>query len=87
MHLVELTERSSSITIVQQLQENGIPYINSLGTDSVSDGMGMAFQADGQLGKVSVSPTTAVSLSTMHEDICHAAEDKRVAIIVVPFHK
>lgn len=31
---------------------------------------------------------TAVSaLSTMHEDVCSVAEEKRVAIIILPFHK
>ncbi|KAJ0088174.1 hypothetical protein Patl1_31908 [Pistacia atlantica] len=59
MHLVELTERSSSIIM-----------------------------AYGQLGRVSVRPTTAISpLATMHEDICYVAEDKRVTMIILPFHK
>ncbi|KAI3453514.1 hypothetical protein Pfo_010177 [Paulownia fortunei] len=39
-------------------------------------------------GFVSVNPLTAISpYSTMHEDICNVAEDKRVAFIIIPFHK
>lgn len=30
--------------------------------------------------------TSISSLSTIHEDICHVAEEKRVAMILLPFH-
>ena len=34
-----------------------------------------------------VRPTTAISaMSTMHEDICHVADDKRITMIILPFH-
>ena len=47
MHLVELTERSSSIVLVQRLQKSGFPFINRLWhTNSMSDGVAVAFQAD-----------------------------------------
>lgn len=47
-----------------------------------------AFQSYSQLGRVRVRPTTTISsLSTMHEDVYHVAEDKRVALILLPFHK
>ncbi|KAE8690086.1 Cation/H(+) antiporter 15 [Hibiscus syriacus] len=37
---------------------------------------------------VSVQPLTAISpYSSMHEDICGLAEEKRVALIIIPFHK
>ncbi|XP_015579999.1 cation/H(+) antiporter 20 [Ricinus communis] len=89
MHLVELTERSSSIIMVQRLRKNGLPFINRLRRgDEGCDQVTGAFQAYRQLGHVSVRPTTAISsLSTMHEDICHVAETKRVAMIILPFHK
>ncbi|KAH7553673.1 hypothetical protein ACOSP7_029520 [Xanthoceras sorbifolium] len=88
MHLVELTERSSSIIKVQRARKNGFPFINGFRRGEWHDRVAGAFQAYSQLGRVSVRPTTAISpLSTMHEDICHVAEDKRVALMILPFHK
>ncbi|KAG8374314.1 hypothetical protein BUALT_Bualt11G0118800 [Buddleja alternifolia] len=90
MHLVELTERSSSIIMVQRLRKNGFPFVNRLrrrGTE-LHDRVAVAFQAYGQLGRVNVRPATAISaLATMHEDICHVAEEKAAAMILLPFHK
>ncbi|KAM1249988.1 hypothetical protein ACFX2G_033282 [Malus domestica] len=88
MHLVELTERSSSIIMVQRARKNGFPFFNRFGRGAWSDGVVSAFQAYSQLGRVSVRPTTAISpMSTMYEDVCHTAEDQRVAMIILPFHK
>ncbi|KAK4480947.1 hypothetical protein RD792_011807 [Penstemon davidsonii] len=88
MHLIELTERSSSIILVQRLRKNGLPFINRLRRGELHDRVADAFQANGQLGRVTVRPTTSISmLTTMHEDICHVAEKKMVAMIVLPFHK
>lgn len=88
MHLVELTERSSSIIMVQRVRKNGLPFFNRFRRGQWHDRVVGAFQAYGQLGRVSVRPSTAISpLSTMHDDICHAAEEKRVAMIILPFHK
>ncbi|KAK6137308.1 hypothetical protein DH2020_028949 [Rehmannia glutinosa] len=45
----------------------------------------MAFQ---HLSQVSVRPTTAISsMPSMHEDICDSAARKKVAMIILPFHK
>ncbi|TYI33164.1 hypothetical protein ES332_A04G113100v1 [Gossypium tomentosum] len=88
MHLVELTERSSSIIMVHRARRNGLPFINRLRRGVWHDRVTGAFQAYSQLGRVSVRPTTAISaLSTIHEDICHVAETKKVTMIVLPFHK
>ncbi|KAH7515094.1 hypothetical protein FEM48_Zijuj11G0159700 [Ziziphus jujuba var. spinosa] len=88
MHLVELTERSSSIIMVQRVRKNGFPFFNRARRGEWHDRLAGAFQAYSQLGRVKVRPTTAISsLSTMHEDICHVAEDKRVTMIILPFHK
>ncbi|KAL8152685.1 hypothetical protein V2J09_010445 [Rumex salicifolius] len=90
MHLLELTERSSSIALVQRLRRNGLPFTNrrNRGSREVHDQVAYAFEAYGQLGRVMVRPITTISaLSTMHEDICHVAEQKEVALIVLPFHK
>ncbi|KAI6675042.1 hypothetical protein NL676_002948 [Syzygium grande] len=85
MHLVELTERSSSIIMVQRARRNGFPFFNLPRRGKWHDRVAGAFQAYSQLGRVLVRPTTAISaLSTMHEDICHVAEEKRVAMIVLP---
>ncbi|KAH9672194.1 Cation/H(+) antiporter 20 [Citrus sinensis] len=88
MHLVELTERSSSIIMVQRARKNGLPFINRFRRGEWHDRVAGAFQAYSQLGRVSVRPTTAISaLSTMDQDICHVAENKRVTMIILPFHK
>ncbi|XP_038883334.1 cation/H(+) antiporter 20 isoform X1 [Benincasa hispida] len=89
MHLVELTERSSSIMMVQRARKNGFPFFARFRKASEwRDQMAAAFQAYSQLGRVKVRPTTAVSsLATMHEDICHVADDKRVTMIILPFHR
>ncbi|KAF8006140.1 hypothetical protein BT93_K0446 [Corymbia citriodora subsp. variegata] len=88
MHLVELTERSSSIIMAQRARRNGFPFFNLQRRGECHNRVTGAFQAYSQLGRVSVRPTTGISaLSTMHEDICHVAEEKRVAMIVLPFHR
>ncbi|KAM6574632.1 cation/H(+) antiporter 20 [Cannabis sativa] len=88
MQLVELTERSSSIIMVHRVRKNGLPFFNVFRRGDWHSRVAGAFQTYGQLGRVSVRPTTAISaLSTMHQDICHVAEEKRVAMIILPFHK
>lgn len=90
MRLMELTERSSSIMMVQRARRNGLPFINLFrgGRDDLHDQVAIAFQAYGRLGRVSVHPATAISpLQTMHEDICHVAEEKMVTMIVLLFHR
>ncbi|KAJ6714790.1 CATION/H + ANTIPORTER [Salix viminalis] len=88
MHLVELTERPSSITMVQRARKNGLPFINRSRRGEWHDRVSGAFQAYSHLGRVSVRPMTEISaLATMHEDICQVAENKRVTVIILPFHK
>ncbi|KAL2229463.1 UNVERIFIED_CONTAM: Cation/H(+) antiporter 20 [Sesamum indicum] len=89
MHLLELTERSSSIIMVQRLRKNGFPLISRLRRDGqLHDQVALAFKEYGQTGRVSVRPATAISaLASMHEDICHVAEKKMAAMILLPFHK
>lgn len=87
MHLMELTERSSSIVMVHRARKNGRPFWNK-GGKSASDQIVVAFEAFQQLSRVSIRPMTAISsLSNMHEDVCNRAERKRAAIIILPFHK
>ncbi|KAB1208212.1 Cation/H(+) antiporter 15 [Morella rubra] len=87
LHLVELTGRASAMLIVHNTRKSGRPALNR--TQAQSDHIINAFENYEQhAGCVSVNPLTVISpYSTMHEDICHLAEDKRVAFIIVPFHK
>ncbi|KAF8093749.1 hypothetical protein N665_0379s0034 [Sinapis alba] len=88
MHLMELTERSSSIIMVRRAQKNGFPFVNRYRHDECHSSVIRGFQAYRQLGRVAVRPITAVSpLPTMHEDICLMAETKRVTLIILPFHR
>ncbi|KAI3696800.1 hypothetical protein L6452_29356 [Arctium lappa] len=80
MHLVELTERSSSILMVHQARKNGVPCIERFRLAKSDYEVGSA-------GKLKVRSSTAISaLQTMHEDICHVADKKRATIIILPFH-
>ncbi|KAG2711613.1 hypothetical protein I3760_04G084700 [Carya illinoinensis] len=87
LHLVELTGRASAMLIVHNTRKSGRPALNR--TQAQSDHIIHAFENYEQhAGCVSVLPLTAISpYSTMHEDICNLAEDKRVAFIIIPFHK
>lgn len=87
LHLVELTGRASAMLIVHNTRKSGRPALNR--TQAQSDHIINAFESYEQhAGCVSVQPLTAISpYSTMHEDICNLAEDKRVALIIIPFHK
>ncbi|CAI9755355.1 unnamed protein product [Fraxinus pennsylvanica] len=87
LHLVELTGRASAMLIVHNTRKSGRPALNR--TQAQSDHIINAFENFEQhMGCVSVQPLTAISpYSTMHEDICNVAEDKRVSFIIIPFHK
>ncbi|XP_011020326.1 PREDICTED: cation/H(+) antiporter 20 [Populus euphratica] len=88
MHLVELTERSSSIIMVQRFRKNGLPFINQSRSSEWNDRVTRAFQAKSQLGRISVRAMTSISnLTNMHEDICQVGENKKVTLIILPFHK
>lgn len=86
MHLMELSERPSAITMVHKARNNGMPFWNKKQNDE--DQMVIAFQTYGKLSSVNVRPMTAISaLNTIHEDICTSAHQKRAAMILLPFHK
>ncbi|CAJ1940622.1 unnamed protein product [Sphenostylis stenocarpa] len=86
MHLMELSERSSAITMVHKARKNGMPFWNK--KQDGEDKMIIAFQAYEKLSSVSVRPMTAISsLNNIHEDICTSAHQKRAAMIILPFHK
>ncbi|KAL5054968.1 hypothetical protein RYX36_035650, partial [Vicia faba] len=88
MHLMELSERPSAITMVHKARNNGLPFWNKKQSDNNNDQMVIAFQAYGHLTSVNVRSMTAISsLNNIHEDICSSAHQKRVAMILLPFHK
>ncbi|KAM7266067.1 hypothetical protein ACFE04_003750 [Oxalis oulophora] len=87
LHLVELTGRASAMLIVHNTRKTGRLALSR--TQAQSDHIINAFENFEQhIVCVSIQPLTAISpYSTMHEDICNLAEDKRVAFIIIPFHK
>ncbi|KQJ85768.1 cation/H(+) antiporter 19 [Brachypodium distachyon] len=89
MHLVELSERSSAITLVQRARRNGMPFFsNSTGGSGKEEQMVVAFEAFQQLSAVRVNPMTAISdLDTIHRDVIDSAAEKRAAIVIMPYHK
>ncbi|KAI5655385.1 hypothetical protein M9H77_32572 [Catharanthus roseus] len=87
MHLMELSERPSAILMVHKARKNGLPFWNKV-QDADQNEIVVAFETFRHLGRVSIRPTTAISrFDNMHEDICSSAESKRVAMIILPFHK
>ncbi|KAL7122893.1 hypothetical protein ACP275_01G072300 [Erythranthe tilingii] len=87
MHLMELSERSSAIRMAHKARKNGMPFWNRV-KDSDPTQIIVAFEAFQHLSQVSVRPTTAISsMSSMHIDICNSATKKKVAMIILPFHK
>nr|CAB3465655.1 unnamed protein product [Digitaria exilis] len=89
MHLVELSERSSAISMVHKARRNGMPFWNRRRNgDGDGDQLVVAFETYQQLSRVSIRAMTAISdLHTMHEDVVTSAHQKRAALIVLPFHK
>ncbi|XP_020202663.1 cation/H(+) antiporter 15 [Cajanus cajan] len=87
LHLVELTGRASAMLIVHANRQSGGPALNK--TQAQTDHIITAFQNfEEHVGHVQVQPLTAISsYSTMHEDICNLAEEKRVSMVIIPFHK
>ncbi|KAK8458626.1 hypothetical protein SEVIR_3G408700v4 [Setaria viridis] len=86
MHLVELSERSSAISLVHRARRDGMPFFNS--KEQRTEQMVVAFEAFQQLSSVRVRPMTAISdLDTIHRDVIDSAADKRAAIVIMPYHK
>ncbi|XP_059441419.1 cation/H(+) antiporter 15-like [Corylus avellana] len=102
VHLVELAGRASSMLIVHDTYGMFSDKINGNSTTSTSTnstaartrahpdsvlGAFKSLETKGNNG-VTVHPLTAMSAyDSMHEDICSLAEDKRVLLILLPFHK
>ncbi|XP_077242105.1 cation/H(+) antiporter 15-like [Tasmannia lanceolata] len=87
LHLVELTGRASAMLIVHNTQKPDRHTLNR--AEVQSDHIVNAFeQYQKKAVGVYVQPLTAISpYSSMHEDICTLAEERRASLIIVPFHK
>ncbi|KAL5763996.1 hypothetical protein ACOSP7_016349 [Xanthoceras sorbifolium] len=88
-HLVELLGRASAMLIVHETGRTAAGNHPPSREKAESDQIIGAFQTfEARNDAVSVYPLTVVSpYATMHEDIISLAEDKRVAMILIPFHK
>ncbi|XP_047326046.1 cation/H(+) antiporter 15-like [Impatiens glandulifera] len=87
LQLIELTNRSSAIHIVQ-----GNPDQQSKNWGSTSGFDHLVGELLGDLEEVLTFASiqtliTVSSYSTIHEDICNVAKDKGIAMILLPFHK
>ncbi|RVX10739.1 Cation/H(+) antiporter 15 [Vitis vinifera] len=91
LHLVELTDRASAMLIIHNTQNSGpsTTLANHRSTQAQSEQIISAFEDLEQRNlAVSVQSLTVMSpYATMDEDICSIAEDKRVALTIIPFHK
>ncbi|KAK1577153.1 hypothetical protein Q3G72_019377 [Acer saccharum] len=89
VHLVELTGAASTMLIVHDSYKTNGNFNHHSRERAESDQIINAFiKYESRNEAVSVHPLTAVSpYNTMHEDICNLAEDKHIAMILVPFHK
>ena len=74
--------------MVQRARKNGFPFINRFRKGATQDQIAAAFETYAQVNRVNIRHSIAISaLSTMQEDICHVVQEKRVAMIILPFHK
>lgn len=81
MHLVELSDRPSAIMTMNRARKYGRQPA------SRDDDIFVAFEAYGQLTKVTVKPMTVMSeLADMHEDVCNMAAERRATLIILPFN-
>ncbi|KAL5974698.1 hypothetical protein ACLOJK_031368 [Asimina triloba] len=85
LHLVELVGRATPILIAHKPHNNAVPLASYSATDVFSAFRSYARHRD---GLVALHLYTSISPSkTMHEDVCSVARQKRVSLIIVPFHK
>jgi len=90
LHLMELIGRTSAMLIVHESNSDTTtsPFYNK--TRAQADQIVSAFETYERKhnGATVVQTLTIVSpMETMHEDVCHLAEDKQASMIILPFHK
>ncbi|CAH8355737.1 unnamed protein product [Eruca vesicaria subsp. sativa] len=89
MHLIELTDLPSSISMVQRTRRNGVPFIHKLcrvtSRDEIEDAFSIYEQVRDQKQRLKIRHLKSVSvLGTMHEDVCNVVERKKVWMVVLP---
>lgn len=85
VHLVELTGHSSAMLIVHDAHRTTSTSNNTILEQPEFIPL-IKYQTMNDA--VFIHPLTAVSpYNTMHEDICQLAQDRQIAMILVPFHK
>ncbi|KAK7399372.1 hypothetical protein VNO78_10554 [Psophocarpus tetragonolobus] len=90
LHLTELTGHATAVLVVHNNHpSNSDQTCSNNRTQAQADHINNAFENYVQNApNISVQPLTIISpYSTMHEDICNVAQNKRVAFIIIPFHK
>ncbi|KAK4770798.1 hypothetical protein SAY87_031330 [Trapa incisa] len=91
VHLVELTEHTSAAMLI--VHDAFRSKSREHHKTNESGNAGQVVEALEEFGRengplISLECMTAISrYSTMHVDICSIAEDKRAALIIIPFHK
>lgn len=94
LHIVDLPDRPSSVLIVHDSHSPRFEETNANGAhhdydSSEADQIVTAFDDFGRNNQnVQVQSLTTLSpFTAMHGDICSLAEDKLVALLILPFHK
>lgn len=89
VHLVELTEHAAAAMLIvhDAYQFKGGHHHSSKGnSNQIIASMEEFGSKNGPL--ISVDCLTAISrYATMHIDVCSIAEDKRAALLIIPFHE
>ncbi|XP_050245757.1 cation/H(+) antiporter 15-like [Quercus robur] len=84
VHLMELQGRSAPILVAHQQGKRS--SIHSNHSEHIINAFWRYEQHN--LGKVTVHPFTAIApYATMHDEICNLALEKRVSMVIIPFHK
>ncbi|KAF8397181.1 hypothetical protein HHK36_016088 [Tetracentron sinense] len=85
LHLMELTGRASAILIRHHRRQQGNSKLSGNSEPIVN---AFEYYAQHNQGHVMVQHFTAISpYASMHNDICTLALDKRISILILPFHK
>lgn len=84
VHLIELSGRAAPLLVAHQLGKR--TSFNSHQSDHIINAFRLYEQHN--QGTVIVSPFTAISpFETMHDEVCALALDKKVTMVILPFHK
>lgn len=89
LHLIELTARAATLLVNSAASKDATAASGVSKVQMQAEQVVNAFETYEQhAGGVSVQTLSTFSpYQTMHEDICGIAEDKHVALILLPFHK